>query len=71
MGYSVTRANLLTIPVYALVSVVTCGVGFYADRKGQRGLLSMYVPLSLFSFAGVSLIKIDSICLCVGRRYRK
>ena len=47
IGYSATPANLATIPVYVLGSIVTCGVGYYADRKRQRGLANMYV--SLFS----------------------
>lgn len=42
MGYHATPANLLTVPVYALACVATCAVGFYGDRKGQRGLLNMY-----------------------------
>ena len=43
IGYHATSANLLTVPIYVLVSIVTCGVGFYADRKGQRGRLNMHV----------------------------
>lgn len=32
------------MPVYTLACIVTCLVGFYADRHGQRGYLNMYVP---------------------------
>lgn len=41
LGYRATAANLLTVPVYILVCVVTCAVGFRADHKGQRGQLNM------------------------------
>jgi len=41
LGYRATTANLLTVPVYIVVSIVTCAVGLYADRKGQRGLLNI------------------------------
>ncbi|KAI0820751.1 MFS general substrate transporter [Trametes gibbosa] len=41
LGYTATPANLLTVPVYALACVVTCVVGFVADRHGCRGLLAM------------------------------
>ncbi|EIM86762.1 MFS general substrate transporter [Stereum hirsutum FP-91666 SS1] len=36
-----TPANLLTVPVYAFACLVTCLVGWYADRIKQRGLLNI------------------------------
>ncbi|KAL1941223.1 hypothetical protein VTO73DRAFT_7435 [Trametes versicolor] len=41
LGFTATPANLLTVPVYALACVVTCIVGFVADRHGCRGYLAM------------------------------
>jgi len=41
IGYTATPANLLTVPVYVLACILTCGVGFYGDRKGRRGLLNI------------------------------
>ncbi|KAF9785564.1 MFS general substrate transporter [Thelephora terrestris] len=41
LGFRATPANLLTVPVYIVACIVTCGVGFYADRKGRRGLLNI------------------------------
>ena len=41
LGYKSTAANLLTVPVYAFACVVTCIVGFLADRWGNRGLFNM------------------------------
>ena len=41
LGYTATPANLLTVPVYALACIMTCLVGFVADRYGQRGYLNM------------------------------
>ncbi|TFL02117.1 MFS general substrate transporter [Pterulicium gracile] len=41
IGYSSTRANLLTVPVYAFACIITCVVGFIADRKGRRGRFNL------------------------------
>ncbi|KAH9893416.1 MFS general substrate transporter [Cubamyces lactineus] len=41
LGYKATPANLLTVPVYAVACIVTCVVGFVADRYGCRGYLTM------------------------------
>ncbi|KDQ26569.1 hypothetical protein PLEOSDRAFT_1042794 [Pleurotus ostreatus PC15] len=35
--YQATPANLLTVPVYVFACIVTCCVGFAADRWGHRG----------------------------------
>lgn len=43
VGYTATTANLLTVPVYVLACIVTCTVGFLADRYGNRGLFNLYV----------------------------
>ncbi|TFK48566.1 MFS general substrate transporter [Heliocybe sulcata] len=39
--YSATPANLLSVPVYVLACLVTCAVGFVADRYGRRGYLNI------------------------------
>ncbi|KAI0318574.1 MFS general substrate transporter [Amylostereum chailletii] len=36
-----TAANLLTVPVYVFACIMTCIVGFFADRIGQRGLFNI------------------------------
>ncbi|KAK0202557.1 major facilitator superfamily domain-containing protein [Desarmillaria ectypa] len=41
LGYTATRANLLTVPVYVFACIVTCVVGFFADRWGRRGYLNI------------------------------
>lgn len=41
LGYKATRANLLTVPVYVFACIVTCIVGFFSDRWGQRGYLNI------------------------------
>lgn len=41
LGYQATPANLLTVPVYVFACIVTCCVGFAADRWGHRGLLNI------------------------------
>ncbi|KAA1470213.1 MFS general substrate transporter [Dentipellis sp. KUC8613] len=41
LRFKATAANLLTVPVYAFACIMTCLVGWFADRKGQRGLLNI------------------------------
>ncbi len=41
LGFSATPANLLTVPVYVFACIVTCGVGFFADRWGRRGYFNL------------------------------
>ncbi|CCM02520.1 uncharacterized protein FIBRA_04622 [Fibroporia radiculosa] len=41
LGYTATPANLLTVPVYVCACIVTCGVGFVADKYGGRGYLNI------------------------------
>ncbi|KAF8507966.1 MFS general substrate transporter [Hysterangium stoloniferum] len=36
-----TPANLLTVPVYVLACMVTCGVGYYADKLRNRGYFNL------------------------------
>jgi hypothetical protein len=37
LGYTSTKANLLSVPPYAVAAVVTVLVGWIADRTQQRG----------------------------------
>ncbi|KAI0043574.1 MFS general substrate transporter [Auriscalpium vulgare] len=41
LGFKATPANLLTVPVYAFACIMTCVVGFLADRLGRRGLFNI------------------------------
>jgi hypothetical protein len=41
LGFKATPANLLTVPVYVFACIVTISAGFYADRKGRRGIQNM------------------------------
>lgn len=54
LGYTATPANLLTVPVYTLACIVTCIVGFVADRYGQRGLIN--IVCSLVGLAGYIIL---------------
>jgi len=49
LGYSSTRANLLSVPPYAAAAVLTVFIGWLADRTGQRGLCNICV-----SFMGIA-----------------
>jgi len=41
LGFTATPANLLTVPVYVFACMVTCGVGFLADRWERRGYFNI------------------------------
>ena len=41
LGFSATPANLLTVPVYLVACIFTCGVGFMADKLGRRGIFTL------------------------------
>ncbi|TBU34082.1 MFS general substrate transporter [Dichomitus squalens] len=42
LGFKATPANLLSVPVYAVACILTCVIGFYADKYGNRGYLTMF-----------------------------
>ncbi|KAF4471992.1 major facilitator superfamily transporter [Fusarium albosuccineum] len=54
MGHHGTRAQLLSVPPYAVAAVCTVAVGFIADGTRQRGLLSMGTVL--IGMAGFSML---------------
>lgn len=59
MGYTSTKAQLLTVPVYAVACVVTVLVGWIADRTNKRGMCNLVVaPIGIIGFA--LLIATDS-----------
>ncbi|KAI0032299.1 MFS general substrate transporter [Vararia minispora EC-137] len=41
LGFKATPANLLTVPVYTFACIMTCIVGFLADRYRSRGLFNI------------------------------
>jgi sugar phosphate permease len=45
MGYQGTRAQLLSVPPYAVAAVLTVSVGFLADRTKWRGYCNMVIVL--------------------------
>jgi cyanate permease len=54
LGYTSTRANLLSVPPYAAAAVMTILVGWYADRTRRRGLCNIFV--SLLAIIGFSML---------------
>ncbi|KAG9248320.1 MFS nicotinic acid transporter-like protein [Calycina marina] len=52
MGYQSTKAQLLTVPPYALAATFTIVVGYIADRTKRRGLCNISVSvLGIVGFA--------------------
>lgn len=62
LGFDATPANLLTVPVYVWACIMTCIVGFLADRWGRRGYFNL-VLLSLGAAGYIILIASRSAAL--------
>ncbi|RKF53989.1 putative transporter [Golovinomyces cichoracearum] len=45
LGYSMTSAQLLTVPPYAVAAILTVLVGWIADRTHQRGLCNIFTSI--------------------------
>ncbi|PYH42884.1 MFS general substrate transporter [Aspergillus saccharolyticus JOP 1030-1] len=54
LGYSSTRAQLLSVPPYACAAILTVTIGYLADRTRQRGLYNIVV--SLVGIAGFIML---------------
>jgi nitrate/nitrite transporter NarK len=54
LGYTSTKANLLSVPPYAAAAIMTILVGWYADRTRRRGLSNICV--SLLGIVGFSML---------------
>lgn len=54
LGYSSTKAQLLTVPPYAAAAVMTISIGYIADRTRQRGLCNICV--SFLGIAGFAML---------------
>ncbi|KAK0624834.1 major facilitator superfamily domain-containing protein [Bombardia bombarda] len=53
-GTSVVRAQLMSVPPYAVAAVMTVAIGFIADRTKSRGLCNILV--SLLGVAGFAML---------------
>lgn len=54
LGYTSTRAQLLSVPPYAVAACATVAVGYIADKTQKRGLINMF--MALFGIAGFSML---------------
>jgi len=54
LGYSSTRAQLLSVPPYAAAAILTITIGFIADRTHQRGLCN--IGVSFIGIAGFAML---------------
>jgi len=46
LGYTSTKANLLSVPPYFVAAIVTVLAGWYADRTQKRGLTNIVISIS-------------------------
>ncbi|KAI9715780.1 MAG: hypothetical protein M1812_005779 [Candelaria pacifica] len=54
LGYTSTKAQLLSVPPYAVACVLTIVIGYVADRTHQRGLCN--IGVSLIGAVGFSML---------------
>jgi MFS family permease len=54
LGYSSTKANLLSVPPYAAAAILTVFVGYLADRTSARGWCN--IATSLLGIAGFAML---------------
>jgi MFS family permease len=54
LGYTTTKAQLLTVPPYAAAAVMTIAIGYIADRTRQRGLCN--ISVSFLGIAGFAML---------------
>ncbi|KAK6604322.1 major facilitator superfamily transporter [Botrytis cinerea] len=54
LGYTTTRAQLLSVPPYVAAAILTVVIGFLADRTAQRGLFN--IIMSSFAIAGFAML---------------
>jgi len=54
LGYSSTRAQLLSVPPYAAAAILTVVIGFVADRTKKRGLCN--IAVSLLGITGFAML---------------
>lgn len=54
LGYTATRAQLLSVPPYAAAAILTISVGYIADRTSQRGMCNILT--SLLGIAGFAML---------------
>ncbi|KAG7445008.1 MFS general substrate transporter [Guyanagaster necrorhizus] len=55
-SFDATPANLLTVPVYVWACIMTCIVGFLADRWGRRGYFNLLSPSVLYNLGAAGYI---------------
>lgn len=54
LGYQSTKAQLLSVPPYALAAVMTIFIGYIADRTQQRGLCN--IGVSMIGIVGFAML---------------
>ena len=54
LGYASVKAQLLSVPPYAVAAVLTIVIGFVADRTQQRGLCN--IGMSFFGILGFAML---------------
>lgn len=55
LGYEANRAQLFTVPPYAVAAVVTVIVAFLSDRLRRRGVIMLFtLPIAIIGYAAIA-----------------
>jgi MFS family permease len=54
LGYTSTKANLLSVPPYFVAAIMTVAAGWYADKTQRRGLTN--IGISIFGIVGFAML---------------
>jgi len=54
LGYTTTKAQLLSVPPYAAAAILTVAIGFIADKTRRRGLCN--IAVSFLGIAGFAML---------------
>lgn len=61
LGYQANRAQLFTVPPYAVAAVVTVIVAFLSDRLRRRGVIMLFtLPIAIIGYAAIANVGLHS-----------
>ena len=70
LGYEANRAQLFTVPPYAVAAVVTVIVAFASDRLRRRGVVMLFtLPIAIIGYAAIANVGTDANAVKYGMTF--
>lgn len=70
LGYEANRAQLFTVPPYAVAAVVTVIVAFLSDRLRRRGVIMLFtLPIAIIGYAAIANVGLHSNAVKYGMTF--